>query len=63
LASSRFSVLDGWRALSILLVLAKRPLLFAATFALAHASTFWFEQPCIAYARRLTKRLSVRTHA
>ena len=42
---------------------AKRPLLFAATFALAHVSTFWFEQPCIAYAKRLTRRFPVRVPA
>lgn len=39
---------------------AKRPLLFVATFALAHASTFWFEQPCIAFSKRLTGRFRVR---
>lgn len=39
----------------------KRPLLFAATFALAHISTFKFERPCINYARRLTQRLSARS--
>lgn len=33
---------------------AKRPLLFAATFALAHLSTFYYEQPCIRLAKRLT---------
>jgi len=41
----------------------KRPLLFAATFALAHASTFWFEQPCIAFAKRLTSRIKVKVPA
>ena len=41
----------------------KRPLLFAATFALAHASTFWFEQPCIALAKRLTSRFKVKVPA
>jgi peptidoglycan/LPS O-acetylase OafA/YrhL len=41
----------------------KRPLLFAATFALAHASTFWFEAPCIAAAKRLSRRITIRTHA
>lgn len=33
---------------------AKRPLLLAATFALAHLSTFYYERPCIALAKRLT---------
>lgn len=32
----------------------KRPLLFAATFALAHLSTFYFERRCIEIARRLS---------
>lgn len=32
----------------------KRPLLFAATFALAHLSTFYFEKPINRAARRLT---------
>jgi len=32
----------------------RRPLLIAATFLLAHLSTYKFEQPCIAYAKRLT---------
>lgn len=41
----------------------KRPLLFAATFALAHVSTFWFEQPCIAFAKRITSRIKVRVPA
>lgn len=40
---------------------AKRPLLLAATFALAHFSTFRFEQPCIALAKRLTRGVSVPT--
>jgi peptidoglycan/LPS O-acetylase OafA/YrhL len=34
---------------------AKRPLLFGLTFLLAHLSTYNFEQPCIAYAKRLTR--------
>lgn len=42
---------------------AKRPLFFAATFGLAHLSTFRFEQPCIAYAKRLTRGIPVRTPA
>lgn len=33
----------------------KRPLLIALTFLLAHLSTYKFEQPCIAYAKRLTR--------
>jgi peptidoglycan/LPS O-acetylase OafA/YrhL len=33
---------------------AKRPLLFAATFALAHLSTRYFEKPFIQLARKLT---------
>jgi peptidoglycan/LPS O-acetylase OafA/YrhL len=41
----------------------KRPFLFVATFALAHISTFWFEQPCIDFAKRLTRRFSVRVAA
>lgn len=48
---------------SKLVLYAKRPLLFAATFALAHLSTFHFEQPCIARAKRLTRRLSMRVPA
>jgi len=32
---------------------AKRPLLFALTFGLAHLSTFRFEQPLVARAKRL----------
>jgi peptidoglycan/LPS O-acetylase OafA/YrhL len=32
----------------------KRPALIALTFLLAHVSTYRFEQPCIAYAKRLT---------
>jgi peptidoglycan/LPS O-acetylase OafA/YrhL len=36
----------------------KRPLLIAATFALAHASTFHFEQRCIAFGKRLSARLA-----
>ena len=41
----------------------KRPLLFGATFALAHISTFWFEQPCITFAKRLTRRFHVKVAA
>ncbi|WP_443969518.1 acyltransferase family protein [Sphingobium sp. CR28] len=35
---------------------AKRPLFFAATFALAHLSTFYYERYWIDLARRLTRR-------
>jgi peptidoglycan/LPS O-acetylase OafA/YrhL len=38
----------------------KRPLLFAATFALAHLSTFQYEHRCIAYGKRLSMRLARR---
>ena len=34
----------------------KRPLLFAATFALAHVSTYFFERYFIDWAKRLTRR-------
>jgi peptidoglycan/LPS O-acetylase OafA/YrhL len=33
----------------------KRPLLIGLTFLTAHLSTYRFEQPCIAYAKRLTR--------
>jgi peptidoglycan/LPS O-acetylase OafA/YrhL len=33
---------------------AKRPLLLAACFGLAHASTFWYEKRWIAWGRRLS---------
>lgn len=39
---------------------AKRPLLFAATFALAHLSTFQFERPFISFGKRLSNRLQVQ---
>lgn len=42
---------------------AKRPLLFAVTFGLAHLSTFRFEQPMIGVAKRLTAGRSVRLPA
>lgn len=42
---------------------SKRPLLLVITFLLAHISTFWFEQPCIALAKRLTSRWKVRVPA
>ena len=35
----------------------KRPLLFALTFGLAHVSTFYFEQRCIAFGKRLALKL------
>ncbi|HEY8708445.1 MAG TPA: hypothetical protein VIM34_10640, partial [Burkholderiaceae bacterium] len=35
---------------------AKRPLLFAVTFGLAHLSTFYFERPCMAWGKRLAAR-------
>jgi peptidoglycan/LPS O-acetylase OafA/YrhL len=38
----------------------KRPLLIAATFALAHVSTFYFEQRWIEFGRRLSAKLSHR---
>jgi peptidoglycan/LPS O-acetylase OafA/YrhL len=41
---------------SSLIRLAKRPLLLGVTFALAHLSTFRFEQPWIAFAKRLSAR-------
>jgi peptidoglycan/LPS O-acetylase OafA/YrhL len=41
----------------------KRPLLLLLTFGLAHISTFWFERPCIAFAKRLTSRFTVRVPA
>jgi peptidoglycan/LPS O-acetylase OafA/YrhL len=42
---------------------AKRPLLLAVTFALAHVSTFRFEQPCIALAKRLTRGIAIKAPA
>jgi len=54
----------GWLGSGSKLVkYAKRPLLLAATFALAHVSTFRFEQPCIALAKRLTRGVSVKAPA
>ncbi len=38
----------------------KRPLLFAATFGLAHVSTFYFEQRWIDFGKRLSARLGHR---
>lgn len=38
----------------------KRPLLFAVTFGLAHVSTFYYEQRCIAFGKRLALRLGKR---
>ncbi len=40
----------------------KRPLLLAATFALAHLSTFQYEHRCIAFGKRLSARLGVKEH-
>lgn len=42
---------------------AKRPLLLALTFGLAHLSTFRFEQPCVRLAKRWTRGLTVKTPA
>jgi peptidoglycan/LPS O-acetylase OafA/YrhL len=39
---------------SKLVMYAKRPLLLAACFGLAHASTFWYEKRWIAWGRRLS---------
>lgn len=36
----------------------KRPLLFAATFALAHLSTFYYEKPMIGIGKRLARKAS-----
>lgn len=38
----------------------KRPLLFAVTFGLAHVSTFYYEQRCIAFGKRLSLKLGKR---
>ena len=40
----------------------KRPVLIGLTFLLAHISTYKFEQPCIAYAKRLTSSRHQTTH-
>jgi peptidoglycan/LPS O-acetylase OafA/YrhL len=40
------------------IIYAKRPLIFLITFALAHVSTFYFEQPCMAFGRKVSKRLA-----
>jgi len=42
---------------------AKRPLLFAAVFAAAHASTFWYEHRWIALGKRLSASLIPRRAA
>lgn len=42
---------------------AKRPLLLAATFFLAHVSTFHFERRCTTLAKRLTRGVSVKAPA
>lgn len=36
----------------------KRPLLLGVTFGLAHLSTYSFEKPCVAFGKRLARRLS-----
>ncbi len=41
----------------------KRPLLFAAVFLAAHLSTFYFEHPCIAFGKRLSRRIRGRSNA
>ena len=41
----------------------KRPLLFALTFALAHVSTFYYEQRWIEFGKRLSDRLAKRRTA
>lgn len=41
----------------------KRPLLFALTFALAHVSTFYYEQRWIEYGKRLSDKLMQRRAA
>ena len=41
----------------------KRPLLFALTFALAHVSTFYYEQRWIEYGKRLSDKLTQRRAA
>lgn len=42
---------------------AKRGPLIALTFLIAHLSTFRFEQPLVAYAKRATRNVSIRTPA
>ncbi len=50
-------VADTWLGSGAKLVkYLKRPLLFAAVWAVAHASTFWYEQRWIAWGRRLSMR-------
>jgi hypothetical protein len=39
---------------------AKRPLLVAASFGLAHLSTFHYEKRCIALGKKLSARLRAR---
>ena len=51
---AHLGVLDGWRGISILLVLA-------ATFAAAHLSTVYYEQGWIDLGKRLSRRGSVPT--
>jgi len=42
---------------------AKRPLVLATAFAIAHVSTFYIEQPCITAAKRFLKRRDARKTA
>jgi peptidoglycan/LPS O-acetylase OafA/YrhL len=42
---------------------AKRPLLLAASFALAHVSTYYFEHRWIAMGKRLSSRWAMRARA
>lgn len=41
---------------SLLIKYAKRPLLFAACFGVAHASTYWYEKRWISWGKRLSAR-------
>lgn len=51
----------SWLGTGDLLVkYAKRPLLFAATFAAAHMSTFWFERPITAWGSRFASKAGVQ---
>ena len=48
---------------SKLIKYVKRPLLFAACFGVAHASTFWYEKRWIAWGRRLSGRRAAQVTA
>jgi len=51
--------MSGWLGSGGTLVkYSKRPLCFALTFGLAHLSTFYFERPCIALGKRLSRHWS-----